>query len=378
VAEDLVIEVAARDAFRLTADPAFFWRHGQYGRAFDTLRAAVLGGERFAVLTGDAGTGKTTLSNALGQSLRDDGVFVGRLIYGRIEAAEMWTAVAHAVTLDGTESGETFMTLGAGVRAVLLIVDEAHTLSPAALVELERVARVLSPADRPVLSVLLVGLPELSAHLASVECAGLGERIGTWVEVADLSAAEVASYIRHRLTIASANPELLSADVVGRIATASGGTPARINEMCHALLAGFDGMPEPLTVPHSRLAARWLDRRRWPATRIGLVVAAVAGLGITILAGAHHRNAAPPPGAVLAPTEPVPASVDATSLRAVGRRVPSPAPPQHSSAASAARVKDASTPSETQRAVTKPRRQDDQPDASDVIDWLLKEGARRR
>ena len=373
----MATHLAARDAFRLTADPAFFWRHGQYARAFDALRAAVLAGERFALLTGDAGTGKTTLVNALGQSLRDDGVLVGQLMYGRIEAAEIWSAVAHGLGLEGLASREAFtsgaraafLRACAGARAAVLIVDEAQALSPDALVELERLTRVLG--DRPVLSVLLVGLREVSA-LASAECADLVARIGTRVEVAELSAPEVASYIRHRLEVASANPELLPGKVIARIATASGGTPAVINEMCRSLVAGLEARREPVTL-----------LRRWPPRRIGLVVAGVAGLGMAILAGAHYRNATPPPAAVLTPVESTPPpAVEPTPPPAVEPPVASPPVPAVSGPVAAprsSRTTRATTPGVAKApAATQPRRQGDEPDPSDAIDWLLKGASQRR
>jgi general secretion pathway protein A len=380
-----VIDAAARDAFRLTADPTFFWRHGQYARIFDALRAAVLAGEQFTVLIGDAGTGKTMLVNALGQTLTDDGVFVGRLIYGRLETSEIWSALAHAFGLTGLESREAF-TNGAGAafrsvcgaRAAVLIVDEAHILASDALVEIERLARVLSPGGRPVLSVLLVGLPELRANLKSADCAGLGERIGTSVEVVDLSPAEVASYIRHRLEIAGANPELLPGDIVGRITTASGGTPALINEMCHAFVAGFDAMLEPITARRPAISSSWFDRGRWPPARIGLVVAGVTALAMTVFAGVHYRRVAPPPAVEAperAPTQVLP-SVTGQPAQADLETTP-PLPRATRATTPAARTTPAPTAA-PQSAGTTSRRQDDQPDPSDVIDWLLKEGAGRR
>ena len=385
------------NAFRLTADPTFFWRHGQYARAFDALRAAMLAGEAFAVLTGDAGTGKTTLVNALGQSLSDDGVVVRRLMYGAIDAGEMWSVLAHALGLDGLGSAEAFSREGraafrtacAGARVVVLVVDEAQALAPGALVELERLARALSRGDRPVLSVLLVGLPELSAHLESPECAGLDERISTRVEVADLSAPEVASYIRHRLEVASANPDAVPADVVSRIAAASGGTPARINQMCQALVAGVDEIPEPVKAQAPAAPRGWFDGGRWPRGRVGLVVGGAAGLAMVVFAGVHGRSAAPPP-----------------PPRAAEQRVPSPAPAapaavapadaapvERTTRAKSTQAKSTTTPTTTTpsqtttapariappvSAATEPQRPGDQPDASDVIDWLLKDGSTKR
>ena len=375
-----MIDTAARDAFRLTADPTFFWRRGQYAHAFDALRAAVLAGDRFAVLTGEAGTGKTTLLNALGQSLADDGVFVGRLMYGRIEPDEMWSALAHAFRLDDLESREAFArgapaalgTVSAGARAAVLAVDEAHMLAPDALAELERLADVLSAGGGPMLSVLLVGMPDLAAHLESPECARLRRRIGTSVQLVELSEAEVAAYIRHRLEIASANPALLPGDVVGRIATASRGTPALINEMCRAFVAGVGAMQEPSTEPPRARPGRWF--------RIGLVVAAVAGLGVAIVIGVQHRGPAPPPpAAVVAPAEPTPGSGEVTPSPAVEQPVAAPEPtpaqvPPSVTRRPAAPAASAPSPS----AVTKPRRQDDEPDPGAVIDWLLKKGPARR
>ncbi len=404
-----VIDAAARGAFRLTADPAFFWRHGQYARAFDALRAAVLAGERVAVLTGAAGTGKTMLVNALGQTLGDDGVFVGRLMYGRLDTGEMWSAFAHAFGLKGLESREAFtdgaraafLGVRAGARAAVLIVDEAHMLGSDALVELERLAHVLSPGDHPDLSVILVGLPELRAHVESAECRGLGERIGTSVELVELSPAEVASYIRHRLEIAGAKPERLPADVIGRIATTSGGIPAVINEMCHTFVAGFEAMLEPVTARPPAVPRGSFDGGRWPPARIGLAVIGVTGLAMAVFAGVHHRRVAPPSADVVAPAEPVAAPIDATPPPAVNQPLSSPAAAQQSGEASApgaaaerapdtkplpratrgttAAVRAAPAPAAPpQSAVTQPRHPDDQPDPSDVIDWLLKEGAGRR
>ena len=393
-----VIDTAARDAFRLTADPTFFWRHGQYARAFDDLRAAVLAGERFAVLIGGAGTGKTMLVNALGQTLTNDGVFVGRSIYGRIETSEIWSALAHAFGLTGLESreaftkgaGAAFHRVCAGARAAVLIVDEAHILASDALVEIERLARVLSPGGRPVLSVLLVGLPELRANLKSADCAGLGDRICTSVEVVDLSPAEVASYIRHRLGIAGANPELLPGDVVGRITTASGGTPALINEMCHAFVAGFDAMLEPITARPPAMSSSWFDRGRWPPARIGLVVASVTALAMTVFAGVHYQRVAPPPAVEqpLSSSAATQRSGAASAPGAAPERAPTQVLPSadldtpplpRATRLTTPAVKTAPAPTAApQSAVTKSRRQDDQPDPSDVIDWLLKEGAARR
>jgi type II secretory pathway predicted ATPase ExeA len=419
------IGAGAQHAFRLSPDPTFFWRHGQYARAFDRLHAAVLADEGVAVLTGNAGTGKTTLVNALAQSLRNERVLVGRLICGDIEPGEMWSAVAHALRLEGLETRRAFTdggraafcTVCAGKRAAVLLVDEAQTLGVDALVELDRLARALSPGDAPVLSMILAGRSELTAYLEKAQCAGLDERIGTWVEVGGLSQAEVASYIGHRLEIAGADPKLLPADVAARIAITSGGIPARINEMCHALVGTVDQMSELVTA-RTAVSRSSFKRSRWTAAEVGLVVAGLA-VGMVVFGAALSRSVAPPPAAVLSPAEPIPQSLDANSPSAVDDLISNPADVRRSAGlavpesakaevapsgtrqASKAHVETVAPstgagrlPRATRRrsAITSAEKdipaaaappvkrphQNDEPDPSDVIDWLLKEGFDRR
>jgi type II secretory pathway predicted ATPase ExeA len=229
--------------FRENTDPSFLWLGPQYRDGFAALRSAVLQHAGVIVLTGDVGTGKTMLARALGDSLRAEGVRVGKLAFAGLHPQEFWNAVSLALELprgDDTGMGvparidEFLHQTYARREKVLLIVDEAQDLAPAVLDGIEALARAGLRAGRGkvnVINILLVGQPAVEA-LAGLR--GGDDRVV--VRLSPLPPEQVAAYIDFRLRVSGADRQLFSADAVADIATASAGVPRLINRICDCAL----------------------------------------------------------------------------------------------------------------------------------------------
>jgi general secretion pathway protein A len=228
--------------FRENTDPSFLWLGPQHRDAFATLRAAVLQNAGLLLLTGDVGTGKTTLANALADSLRAEGVRVAKLTHACLHPDEFRQGIAQAlelpVPLDADES--VFAHLARFLREayarrekVLLVIDEAQDLGPAFLDEIEGLTRAGREAGRGkvnVLNILLVGQTDLGAIL------GREGRVTVRFHLGPLAPDQVADYIAFRLGVAGADRRLFSADAIRAIAAASGGVPRLINRICDSAL----------------------------------------------------------------------------------------------------------------------------------------------
>jgi general secretion pathway protein A len=232
--------------FRENTDPSFLWLGPQYRDAFATLRAAILQNAGVLLLTGDVGTGKTMLARALGDSLRAEGVRVGRLAYAGLHPQEFWNAVSLALELPGvtdTRAGvpahvAAFLHQAYARRAkVLLVIDEAQDLVPAVLDEIDQLARAGLEAGRGkvnVVNILLVGQPAIDGAVG--RRAGRDGQDRVAVRLSPLPPEQVAEYIAFRLRVSGADRELFSADVIAAIATAAAGVPRLVNRICDCAL----------------------------------------------------------------------------------------------------------------------------------------------
>jgi general secretion pathway protein A len=273
--------------FRVTADPRHLWLGGTHRVALDRLTAAVRDGDGIVLLTGDIGTGKTSLANGLAERLRDAGLLVGQLLDARIEASEFLQAVANAFRMTGTfdvkdefvtrleESGVAGACLGvlldrarSSGRKVVLIIDEAQSLSEDCLRETAELSGLASTSGSS-LVILLVAQKELSALLSDPRQEALNRRITARFKLEALEPDEVGEYIRHCLAAAGAPFEIFSAEAMHEIATLSRGAPRAINMVCdHALLTGGQRKARTITrdiiVDSGRMAQ--LESRAEPAT----------------------------------------------------------------------------------------------------------------
>jgi general secretion pathway protein A len=285
-------------AFQPTTDPRQLWRSGQYAEVLTRLRAAIEHDGSLLLLLGDVGTGKSILSNALGETV-GEGLRLGKVPYPGLELLDFYAVVAEAFGLPSELStSEDFVEqfahfLGAArarTERVVLVVDDAQHLGPELFVGIERLLEADAHAtfDKAgVLSILLVGDNSLAAVLRKGEHLGLASRIKVRCELGRLSLDEVAAYIRHRLTMAGIDADCFTTDASREVAVLSDGIPRLIDGVCLRALASArigdvpvivdavlvkecaETVDAPADVDVSVSPPRWVDGVAAPRRRIG-------------------------------------------------------------------------------------------------------------
>lgn len=236
-----------RKPFRMSTDPTFLWFGEKHKEALATLKYAIFENKGILALTGDVGTGKTTLINALIQSLGEDTITV--TIYDpNLEAIDFFNVIATALNMERTfESKAEFIIhfrkfLG-DVRdrkqKVLLIIDEAQGIHPKLFEEIRLLSNLEADYIR-LLNIFFVGQNELIDILRAYENRALRQRITITYHIEPLILSETEAYIRHRLDISGAKTRIFSPGAIEEIFAFSGGYPRLINIICdHALLSGY-------------------------------------------------------------------------------------------------------------------------------------------
>ncbi len=246
-----------RKPFDLTSDPRVVYMSEAHQEALAILRYGVISGKAFLLLTGDVGTGKTTLLQLLVKSL-DAAIHICLIVNPALTPDDFYYFLSSSYGLpeyDGNKA-KFFLIFTEFLRRcrkeseqVLLIVDEAHVVS----IDLLEEIRLLSNQDGEetrVMSIFLVGQPELNDRLAHERLLPLRQRIGIRFHLYPFTNQETRNYILFRLRKAGARRlDLFSAEAVDLIHLESGGTPRLINILCdHALISGFAESKPRITV----------------------------------------------------------------------------------------------------------------------------------
>lgn len=233
--------------FQVSADPSFLWLGEKHNEALATLKYGNLGNQGFILLTGDVGTGKTTLINALINSVGDD-VIAAKVPDPGMETIDFMNYIAHAFGMNKRFTSkdaflidfEQFLNSAhdAGKKS-LLIIDEAQRLSSALLEEIRQLSNIERQYTK-LLSIFLVGQNEFNDVLAEHKNRALRQRITLNYVIEPLSLRETGEFIRHRLKVAGTEKDIFSPDAIHKIHKLSGGFPRKINIICdHSLLFGF-------------------------------------------------------------------------------------------------------------------------------------------
>lgn len=234
--------------FQLTPDPAFFFASKWHKRAMSYLQYGISQAEGFIVITGDIGTGKTTVANSLLEEIEDD-ISAAQIVTPKLTPDELVKMVAakFEIATEGLSKAdilkklETFLyDLAKAGRRALLLVDEAQNLPLESIEEL----RMLSNFQRngkPLIQSFLLGQEELKAILRAPNMEQFRQRIVASCHLVPLTLEECKEYIKYRLTNAGWNgTELFSDEAYDSIFAFTRGIPRKVNTlMDRVMLYGF-------------------------------------------------------------------------------------------------------------------------------------------
>jgi general secretion pathway protein A len=336
--------------FALAPDPRFLFLAASHREALAHVLYGVEQGEGFIAVTGEVGTGKTTLCRTLLERLGRD-TEVAFVFNPMLSGEDLLRAISteFALLTEGCTRAQLMDQLNQFLleqkrsrRRVLLIVDEAQNLAPETLEEI-RLLSNLETSTSKLIQILLFGQPELDDKLDSKQLRQLRQRISVRWSLGSLSAAETREYVRHRLRIAAErDPEIFSARALAEIHRRARGIPRLVNLLCdRALLAGYAAGQRRIGPDLVGLAAREilgarrrLIRRRPWVRRSYVAGAALLLIGSGVLAWQQWTRVAPrasgasaatveemPPVGAAAPSQPQPMPADPPMVTPVSQTV---------------------------------------------------------
>lgn len=254
-----------KQPFNLTPDPEFLFLSPKHREALAGLRYAVLGRKGFVVLTGDAGTGKTTLLSAVVGQLPTGKVLSSILLNPTLTPSEFVELLMldFGITDIPASKAQRLWALQGFLleayrkdRIAILVVDEAHKLSPEVLEEIRLLGNYESGADKFV-QIVLLGQCELDDVLDRHDLRQFKQRIALRLYIDPLSAADTAEYIRFRWAKAGGTGEPpFTPEAIEGVVRWSAGIPRLINSLCDsALLMAYGDSSSSVGVGYVRDAA---------------------------------------------------------------------------------------------------------------------------
>ncbi len=324
-------------AFSIAVDPRYLYMSEQHREALAHLLYGIQTGG-FVQLTGEVGTGKTTLVRCLLEQLPEQ-TDIAMILNPMASVNELLSSICDELDVPYitdevstkilTDALYDFLLRNhARGRSTVLLIDEAQLLSPQAL-EQVRLLTNLETSTTKLLNIILVGQPELIDVLAQPSLRQLSQRITARFHLQPLSLEETSAYINHRLSVAGGgrNPVVVPAQIAHRVYRFSGGVPRLINVICERMLLGAyaknlhtldaqifaQAEREVRNTPRTTNAdgvMGWLRHSpdRWSHS----LAAALGGLSVALLvvillALTDHRSDSSTPGAMAASATPAPA-----------------------------------------------------------------------
>lgn len=236
-----------RQPFQLTPDANFLYLSKAHARAKSYMEYTVWNRDGFVVITGEIGSGKTTLIQQLLHNVNEE-VLIARIYQTQLNEVEFFQAILLEFGLDPFNAGKVelmnmlnnfLVEQYAEGRQVILIIDEAQNLSKRVLEELRMLTGMETDEER-ILNLILVGQPELKNLLDAPGMEQLAQRIRFRFHITALEQDEVADYIRHRLSVAGLKRKIISDECIPLIYRYTGGIPRLINTLCDtALICAF-------------------------------------------------------------------------------------------------------------------------------------------
>lgn len=281
--------------FAITPDPRYLFMSERHAEALAHLLYGISEAGGFIQLTGEVGTGKTTVVRSLLERMpghADVAVILNpqltplEFVLTICEELGIFVRDEDAASLKNLVDVLNTQLLAAHARGrrVIVIVDEAQNLSPETLEQVRLLTNLETPSYK-LLQIILIGQPELRTVLARVELRQLAQRITGRYHLAPLSKSETAAYVNHRLKVAGATVEIFNAAALRAIHRLSSGVPRIINVMCdRALLGAFTQETHRVGAALVRTAASEVYGRPFSAPWIRTLAGVSAAAGVAVLA----------------------------------------------------------------------------------------------
>jgi type II secretory pathway predicted ATPase ExeA len=255
--------------FNVNPDPRYLYLTPNTQEALACLTYGIETRKGFILLTGEVGTGKTTLINKLLEWLHKERVFTAFVFNPRLSVSQFldFMMADFGIPCESNQKGQMLLKLNqwlldryqAGERAVL-VVDEAQNLSPQMLEEI-RLLTNLETSTEKLLQIVLAGQPELEQKLNQPQLRQLRQRITLRAKTRQLTLEETQGYIQERMRIAGAeNPDIFSPEAVAAVHRFARGIPRVTNLLCeHALVSSFVDQKNPVPAEIVEEVARDFD-----------------------------------------------------------------------------------------------------------------------
>ena len=287
--------------FSLTPNPRYLYMSERHREGLAHLLYGIQQPGGFVQLTGEVGTGKTTLCRCLLEHLTPD-VDIALILNPRLSVVEFLAAACDELHVAYPASGAAsvkvlvdalhgyLLRAHAHGRRTVLIIDEAQNLDAEVLEQIRLLTNLETPAQK-LLQIILIGQPELMRLLERQDLRQLAQRITARYHLLPFSARDTYAYVRHRLKVAGGNEALFTRAALRWVRWSSGGVPRVINVLCdRALLGAYAHDQRRIGAATVRQAARevWKPvatehRARRLVWWLGLSALGLAGLGLATL-----------------------------------------------------------------------------------------------
>lgn len=242
--------------FHISPDPRYLSFARQTQDAFDAVTYGIAARQGLIVLTGEVGTGKTTLTNHLLNWLRQRQTPASFIVNPHLGAADLYDFMLadFGIPCEASQQADKPALLNSWLfahhssgKTPILVVDEAHGL-PLNVLEEIRLLLNLETAQQKLLQIVLVGQPELEEKLGRPRLLKLRQRVGVHCKIGPLNEAETRRYIYHRVSLAGGQVKsVFTSDAIGAVHFYSRGIPRVINILCeHALINAFADQLRPV------------------------------------------------------------------------------------------------------------------------------------
>jgi len=280
--------------FAITPDPRFLYLSERHAEALAHLLYGINEAGGFIQLTGEVGTGKTTVVRTL-LSRMPQHADVAVILNPRITPAEFLLTICEELGLaiapgdrDSVKQmvdalNRRLLAAHAEGRRVIVIVDEAQNLSTDVLEQVRLLTNLETPSQK-LLQIILIGQPELRDLLDRNELRQLAQRITGRYHLSPLSKRETKGYVRHRLRVAGHTGEIFTSTALAEVHRLSSGIPRVVNVCCdRALLGAYTQEQRRITAALVRQAASEVYGRRFAPAWIGWAAGSAGAVALTML-----------------------------------------------------------------------------------------------